>query len=160
MRPLKGKKLNDILGGAEIAPGLSKYLTGGNEKHILVANIESVPALNALDEILDVPGLDAVLIGSHDLSTSLDIPEQYHDPLFLKTVETIFRKARAKGIGAGIHAWSDLDYQVNLVNLGANMLIHKADIIFAATGLKTELAAIREKLGMQSLSAAAANVNI
>jgi len=134
--------------------------TGGNEKHILVANIESVPALNALDEILDVPGLDAVLIGSHDLSTSLDIPEQYDDPLFLKTVETIFTKARAKGVGAGIHAWSDLDYQVNLVNMGANMLIHKADIIFAATGLKNELAAIREKLGMQSVSESAANVNI
>ena len=100
------------------------------------------------------------MIGSHDLSTSLDIPEQYHDPLFLKTVETIFRKTRAKGVGAGIHAWSDLDYQVNLVNMGANMLIHKADIIFAATGLKNELGEIRARLGMVSASPSGAAVNI
>lgn len=160
IRPLKGKIMNDILSGSKISPGLSKYLTNFNESHILIANIESVPALNALDEILDVPGLDAVLIGSHDLSCSLDVPEQYDDPLFLKTVETIFKKARDKGIGAGIHAWSDLDGQVRLVNMGANMLIHKADIIFAATGLKNELAEIREKLGIESASQSANDVNI
>ena len=160
MRPLKGAKLNSILGGAEIGPGLSKYITGGNDKHILIANIESVPALNALDSILDVPGLDAVLIGSHDLSVSLDIPEQYDDPLFLKTVESIFTKARAKRVGAGIHAWCDLDYQINLCNIGANMLIHKADIIFATKGLKSELGEIRARLGLHSGPKSTSEVNI
>ena len=40
------------------------------------------------------------------------------------------------------------------------MLIHKADIIFAATGLKNELGEIRARLGMVSASPSGAAVNI
>lgn len=160
IRPLKGGKMNEILGGAEVAPEMNDYLTHFNENHILVVNIESVPALKALDDILEVPGLDAVLIGSHDLSCSLDVPEQYNDPLFLKTAETIFKKARNKRVGAGIHAWSDLDYQTRLVGMGANMLIHKSDVMYVANGLKTELAQIQAKLGLQSKVKSTKDVNI
>ena len=49
-----------------------------------------------------MPGLDGVLIGPHDLSCSLGMPEEYGRPEFLAACETILRKARAAGIGAGI----------------------------------------------------------
>ena len=45
--------------------------------------------MQALDEILPIAGLDAVLIGPHDLSTSLGIPEQYDDTRFLDACEQI-----------------------------------------------------------------------
>jgi 2-keto-3-deoxy-L-rhamnonate aldolase RhmA len=41
-----------------------------------------VLAIQNLPEICSVPGLDAVLIGPHDLSCSLGIPEQYSHPRF------------------------------------------------------------------------------
>ncbi len=56
-----------------------------------------------MDEILAVAGLDAVLIGPHDLWTSLGIPEQYDDPRFLEACEQILGRARRAGIGAGTH---------------------------------------------------------
>ncbi|GIT06126.1 MAG: hypothetical protein CM1200mP29_15370 [Verrucomicrobiota bacterium] len=55
---------------------------------------------------------------------------------FLKTAETIFTKARAKGIGAGIHAWGDTPAR-RACQMGANLLIHKADIIFFKNGVRT-----------------------
>jgi 4-hydroxy-2-oxoheptanedioate aldolase len=66
-----------------------------NGGKILIANMESVPALENLDEICSVPGLDAVLIGRHDLSCSLGIPEQYDHPRFDEAVRTVFRIEKA-----------------------------------------------------------------
>ena len=66
--PLKGVKLNEALEG-KIDPETKKYCNEKNKDKIVVVNIESTPALENLDDILKVEGLDAVLIGPHDLTT-------------------------------------------------------------------------------------------
>ena len=148
-RPLKGEKLQRALDGEPLAPEFAAYVSKNTSGNSLVINIESVPAIERLDALLDVEGIDAVLIGPHDLSCSLGVAEQYQHPDFLKAVETIFRKARARGIGAGIHFWGSEDEHVRLLNMGANILIHKADIILFRTHLQAELAAIRARVGDQ-----------
>ena len=71
-RPLKGKKLEDYLSGDyELEPVLAAYIEKHNENNVLIVNIESRPAIEQLDAILAVPGLDAVLIGPHDLTAVL-----------------------------------------------------------------------------------------
>lgn len=148
LRPIKGQRLQQMLDGAKPEPELDSYIQEGAAKRLLIVNIESVPAIEALDQILAVPGIDAVLIGPHDLSCSLGIPEQWDHPKFLTACETIFRKARAAGIGAGIHFWGDVAQQARFLQLGANMLIHSADISLFQKHLRLELDAIRAAAGI------------
>ena len=148
-RPLKGKRLANRLAGEEFEPELEEYLSNRNDPNLLVVNIESVPAVDALDDILAVEGIDSVLIGPHDLSCSLGRPEQYDHPDFLKACETIFKTARKHNVGAGIHFMGDVEQQVRFIELGANMLIHSADIVLVAKHVKKDLAAIREAVGDQ-----------
>eukprot|EP01031_Cornospumella_fuschlensis_P020420 gene20420-25028_t len=68
-RPLKGQVLARHLAGEALDPTLGDYVRNGAAARTLIVNIESVPAVEALDEILAVDGLDGVLIGPHDLST-------------------------------------------------------------------------------------------
>jgi 4-hydroxy-2-oxoheptanedioate aldolase len=89
-----------------------------------------------------------VLIGPHDLSCSLGLPEQYDHPDFLAACETIFRKARLAGVGAGIHFWGDVQQQTRFLELGANMLIHSADILLFKKHLAEDLEAIRKAAGL------------
>jgi 4-hydroxy-2-oxoheptanedioate aldolase len=103
----------------------------------------------ALDSILAVPDLDGVLIGPHDLSCSLGLPEQYDHPNFLAACETIFQKAREAGVGAGIHFWGGIEQQAYMLRLGANMLIHSADIILFQNHLRADLEAIRRAAGLE-----------
>lgn len=159
LRPLKGKRLNEALEG-KLPDQLADYILGFNENNLLIVNIESAPAVENLDRILDIPGIDSVLIGPHDLSSNLGLPEKYDDPKFLKEVETIFTKARAMGVGAGIHAWGDISSQTRFVEMGANLIIHKADVIFFKEGIRTELAEIRESLGIKSTDSTVGDVNI
>ncbi len=160
LRPLKGERLEEALGGLPLEPGLSEYISRNSGDNLLVVNIESVPAMKALDEILPVAGLDAVLIGPHDLSTSLGIPEQYDDPRFLKACEQILGQARRAGICAGIHQWLSPEQQARFFGMGANLLIHKADIMFFRSGLRQELAEIRKHLGDSGPDRASGSVNV
>lgn len=87
----------------------------------------------------------------HDLSCSLGVPENYDHPGFLAACETNFRKARAAGIGAGIHFWGSVEEQTRFLSLAANMLIHSADIIsLFQKHLRAELEVIKQRAGLTS----------
>lgn len=146
-RPLKGRRLQDALRDPNtLEPELRTYLEKRNGDKILIANIESVPAIENLHEICSVPGLDAVLIGPHDLSCSLGIPEQYDLPRFDEAVRKIFRIAREHGVGAGIHFWLGLDKEVAWAKAGGNLVMHSSDVASFSRTLKGEIEQLRKSL--------------
>jgi 2-keto-3-deoxy-L-rhamnonate aldolase RhmA len=154
LRPLKGQKLQRIIRGSETPePQLAEYLQEFNRENILIVNIESKPALDALDDILAVPGLDGVLIGPHDLSCSLGVPEQYRHPLFVQAIETIIRKARAAGVTAGIHYFFGVDQEIEWGKLGMNMFIQASDMTAFVDNMTRELHEIKQALGDAAHSA-------
>ena len=146
-RPLKGRRLQETLAGEALEPELDRYLRERNDRHSLIVNIESIPAIENLKEIVAVPGVDGVLIGPHDLSCSLGIPEQYDHPDFMAAVQTIFSTARAANIGAGMHYTGAVEKQVDFLNMGANMLIHGSDVMIFAEHLTNDVAAMRTAIG-------------
>lgn len=159
-RPLKGKRLQDALDGASLEPKLEQYLKQSASRSLLIVNIESTPAIDNLTEILSVPDLDGVLIGPHDLSCSLGIPEEYSHPKFLEACGEIFRQAREANVGAGIHFWGDLNQQAGFLEMGANMLIHSADITLFQRALQQDLRALRNGSVSKQAASGARDVQI
>ncbi|MFC5411492.1 HpcH/HpaI aldolase/citrate lyase family protein [Larkinella bovis] len=143
-RPLKGKKLEAILSGSEpLSAQLDAYLRSYNHGTMLIANIESTPAIANLDALLATPGLDGVFIGPHDLSVSLGLPEQYDHPDFEAAVRTIIRKTRAVGKHVGAQFWQDPSVQIKWAKEGLNMVIHSNDLTFFKQKLEADMARIR-----------------
>lgn len=150
LRPLKGARAAAIVAGeASPEPLLADYIAAGCAENLLVINIESTPALAALPQLVREPGVDAVLIGPHDLSSSLGVPERYEDPRFEAAVRDIFRTARLAGIGAGIHSWMGVEREVAWATgpHGANLIIHEADIISMRLKIADDLTVLRTRLG-------------
>ncbi|MSU79903.1 MAG: aldolase [Gemmataceae bacterium] len=147
-RPLKGRRLDDALRDpATLEPELREYLEKRNHDKILIVNIESVPAIENLHAICSVSGLDAVLIGPHDLSCSLGIPEQYSHPRFDEAVRTIFRIAREHGVGAGVHFWLGLEQEITWAKAGGNLVMHASDVAAFSRTMKSEVEHLRGALG-------------
>ena len=94
-----------------------------------------------------MPGVDAVLIGPHDLSCSLGIPEQYDHPRFDEAVRTIYRVAREHHVGAGIHFWSSTAQEIEWCRAGGNLIMHSNDLISFEKTMTAELNQIRSALG-------------
>lgn len=69
----------------------------------LVAMIENRGAVDDIDAILAVDGLDAILIGPYDLSASLDVTACFEDERFIQVLAEIFEKAVQAGVPAGMH---------------------------------------------------------
>ena len=148
LRPLKGDRLRAALDDRNsMEPELRDYLERRNESTLLIINIESVPAVERLDEILAVNGVDSVLIGPHDLSCSLGIPEQYDHPKFDEAVRRIFETARRHNVGAGIHYWEEIDKEVEWSKAGGNLIMHSADVTLFQKQLKADMNELRMKLG-------------
>jgi len=86
-------------------------LYGGNFRNyareaqspFLVAMLEDVRAIDNLDSILRVDGLDAVLLGPYDLSASLNQTAKFNHPKYLHVMKTIVKKTNAHSIPVGIH---------------------------------------------------------
>jgi 4-hydroxy-2-oxoheptanedioate aldolase len=148
-RPLKGERLHRMLAGREeLEPALREYLSARNANSLCIVNIESGPALKNLDEILAVPGLDVALIGPHDLSCSLGIPEQYDAPRFEQAIREIVGKARAAGVAAGMHmVYGQMEQEVLLAEHGANFILHSGDVFFVERGVRCEINELRSRLG-------------
>ncbi|MHC4727059.1 MAG: aldolase/citrate lyase family protein, partial [Planctomycetota bacterium] len=130
-----------------LEPELKDFLKDYNKDNFLIINIESVPALEKLEELFAVSGLDGIIIGPHDLSISLGVPEQYDHPRFEDAVREIISKAREKGLGAGIHLSEGAELQIKWAKAGANIILHSSDIALFQQRLKQDITNIRSALG-------------
>ncbi|MGV3557039.1 HpcH/HpaI aldolase family protein [Larkinella arboricola] len=147
-RPLKGERLARYLSGKEQMPDdLRQYLEAHNAGNLCIANIESVPALERLDDLLSVPGLDAVFIGPHDLSVSLGLPEQYDHPDFEAAVLKIIQTTRSKGLSVGIHFSQSPERQIHWVRQGGNIIVHSFDVALFGQRLRNDIGSIRKAVG-------------
>ena len=85
--------------------GGADYPQHANDTIVTFAMIETAAALENLDEILSVEGLDAIYIGPSDLSLALGCTPTFDDldPRAAEAVEHILARAKAHGVVAGIH---------------------------------------------------------
>ena len=70
---------------------------------LLIAMIENASAVDDLEAILAVPGLDAIFIGPYDLSASLGPLADFEQPDFKSALAEILRRATVAGVASGIH---------------------------------------------------------
>ena len=83
--------------------GLSteEYLRSADREVLNIVTIEEPAAIEALDEILAVPGIDVVVIASFDLSMAMGRPGQFDDPELQRLVAAAEDKIRASGLPLG-----------------------------------------------------------
>lgn len=146
-RPLKGEKLQQILIGNEIPDEkLTNYIDERCKNNLLFINIESQPAIDNLKALLSVPGLDGAIIGPHDLSCSIGLPEEYTHPLFEEIVTRIIKECNKKNIGIGIHLSEGPEQQIKWAKAGTNIILHSADISLFGKILNKEISTIKTEL--------------
>ena len=85
--------------------GGADYAAKANETVVSFAMIETAQALDNLDAILSVEGLDAIYIGPSDLSLALGCKPVFDDvdPPVAQAIDHIVARARHHGVVAGVH---------------------------------------------------------
>jgi len=83
--------------------GIAEIIAHRNANTMVVLQIETRLALERRDELLAVPGIDAVMVGPADLSISLGIPGEFEHPTLIGAVESIRDSCLKHGVVPGIH---------------------------------------------------------
>lgn len=72
-------------------------------KPLIIAQIENIEAVKDIEQILKVPGLDAIIIGPYDLSASMGITGQFSSKKFQDCLKKILNSCKKFNIPSGIH---------------------------------------------------------
>ena len=79
------------------------YVTNANADTLLLVQIEHREAVENIEQILSVTGIDGVFIGPYDLSLSLGIPGRLNHPDILAAKQKVLAATLAHGLIAGMH---------------------------------------------------------
>lgn len=127
--------------------GGANYQAEANDSIALVVMIETAEALDNLDEILSVDGIDAAYIGPSDLAYAIGIEPtgDNHDAKHVEAVHAIYDACKRHGVAPGVHTGS-VEFTKRWLDHGFQMVMLGADSGFMRQAASTQLSEARAHL--------------
>ncbi|HEY8599875.1 MAG TPA: aldolase/citrate lyase family protein [Thermomicrobiales bacterium] len=143
LRPLKGALHDQIRDGkATLNEQTKAYLDRRNADSVIIIGIESQAAIDNLEDILKVDGIDAIFIGPNDLSITLGVPDDYANPLYVEAHEHIIATANKYGLPAGGHMFRQ-DLVEFWMQKGSRFILYNSDAAALSEGYRGALNSFR-----------------
>ena len=83
---------------------IGDYFTATNQRTILMPQCETAGALEHIEEIAALDGIDGIFVGPYDLSVALGAPARFATPRFAEALDRVIAACRASGKLAFIYA--------------------------------------------------------
>ena len=115
--------------------GTPGYLKKANDEICLLVQVETENALNHLDEIIAVDGVDGVFIGPSDLSASMGYIGDAGNPVVVEAISEGLKKIRAAGKYAGLLSL-DPALSQTYIEAGANFVGAGVDTLLLANAAR------------------------
>lgn len=133
-----GSAHDDFLPG----PNADK-MRDANRETMLLAQIESAKAIENLEEILGIGGLDVAWVGHNDLSSSLGIPGQFDHPRYIEATDRLLELCRHHGCTPAATA-ADPAAVVALLGRGFRCIAYGTDVGLLQRALREGITRLRE----------------
>ena len=133
------------LGGAQndyVRPHAVEYMAQANRSNLFLCQIESVRALDDIDAIASLPGVDNLWVGHNDLSQSMGIVGQFDNPAFIEALRKVTSAAKRHGKSAGIQPGT-MEQAREWMDLGFNVISYSVDFGVYAEALAKAVEVLR-----------------
>ena len=125
--------------------GFESYKKWLNDNIVIIAQIEHIDAIENLDEILSVEGIDGTIIGPYDLSGSMGYPGDYNRPDVKDALQSYKTKVNEANKPLGYHVIeSDASFSIEKIQQGYSLIAFSIDFFFLGDRAKSELKKIKE----------------
>jgi 4-hydroxy-2-oxoheptanedioate aldolase len=123
----------------------SDYGDHANAEVVVMPMIETAEALKNLDDILSVPGVDAIYVGPSDLSLALGYKPRLDqtDAAVVEAQKKIVAACKKHGVAAGIHN-NTAAYALQMIEQGYQFVTLASDSRFLAVRAADEVAVVRK----------------
>ncbi len=107
-----------------------------NEETMVIIQIESGHAVENIDALLSVPGVDGAFVGPNDLSQTLGVPGDVKHPLVQEHVHRVIEACKRHGVAPGLHVY-DVESACYWLEQGVRYMLYCNDVSFIVdTGAK------------------------
>jgi 2-keto-3-deoxy-L-rhamnonate aldolase RhmA len=143
--PVRGKRGIGLARAQGYGVKFKEYLEWQEKYSIVIVQIEHIDAVNNLESILSVDGVDGYIIGPYDLSGSMGIPGQFDHPKLLEAMERIKTVALKLNVTGGIHVVEPDALQLQQkINEGQKFIAYSVDIRMIDRACRDGLSKIME----------------
>lgn len=116
-----------------------------NSQSVVIFQIEHKEAVENIDEILDVKGADALIIGPYDMSGSYGIPGEFDHPLMKNALARVLKAAKKSGMPLGIHiVYPDPRMLRKRIKEGYPFIAYGVDMIFLLEQCRQAMRSFRD----------------
>ncbi len=112
-----------------------EYVRAANDETIVVVQIETPTAVDRVEEILAVEGIDVAFIGENDLSAAMGHPGEKDHESVVTAVETVRTAANAHGVCPGIGGRTP-ERMDQRIERGFRWFLLGADLSFTREGIR------------------------
>jgi len=145
--PMGHRSLYGALPQAGFQPHpLPDLMAGLNASTLLILMIESPAGVAAADEIAALPGVDALLIGTSDLTAEMGIPGQLTHPDVVAAYETVIAACRKHGKHPGMGGVYAPDMMQKYVDMGMRLILAGSEFTFMMQAARAQAQAVRALL--------------
>jgi 4-hydroxy-2-oxoheptanedioate aldolase len=137
--------VREVVAACRYAPSGNRSigrLSGGADEPLIMIVLETAAALDDLDAVLAVDGLDGIYVGPSDLSLSLGRAGDEHRAHMQEVIASIVARAVAVGMPVGVHASSGAD-AARHAEQGATILTAAVDATVLIDAVRRQLAVVR-----------------
>jgi len=120
------------------------YVTRANEETFLIVQIETREAIDNIDALLEVPGVDAALMGPNDLSMSLGVPGDGEHPQVTEAIQKVVDSAKRHHLPSGTHI-RDLQNLKTWRDRGMRLLMYHSDFGFISQAGSAAVAMLKDE---------------
>lgn len=125
----------------------SEYVSNANKNTVVLVMIESKEAVQNIDSILAVDGIDGVFMGPYDLSGSYGVVGETSHPLLLSAYRSVVKAAEKAGKTAGIHVVIPKEETIiRAINDGFKFIALGMDDVYLDQGSREALKTAKEAL--------------
>jgi 4-hydroxy-2-oxoheptanedioate aldolase len=111
-----------------------EYVKQANEEMLVIVQVETMQAVDNLQSILTVPGIDVVFVGPTDLAASMGYSGQFNRPEVQEAVHRVIREVKEAGLAPGTLAMGGVDGSKKLIEAGVQYLVPSATGLMVQAG--------------------------
>ena len=104
-------------------PDTAEVLAAANDHLVIWIQIENIQAIEAIDQIAEIPGLAGLIIGPRDLTVSLGVALQKQHPRVLDAIEKVRSSAHRAGVPVGMPGLTDPSEAIDWIRKGFQIAI-------------------------------------
>jgi 2-keto-3-deoxy-L-rhamnonate aldolase RhmA len=112
-----------------------EYVEWANADTPVIIQPETQLALDNIEKLVSIPGVDGVMIGPSDLSVSLGISGELKHPRMVEVYEKVIAACRKHGVSPGVHLM-DTEWAKEWIAKGMRFLTYYTDIRFLMEGAR------------------------